>query len=81
MTLNDYFLLLYKIISIILLIGGIFAFAFKSYIKEWIKAKFKSQLQKENEEYKQKFLKELEAYKASLVRELEEYKLNIDCAL
>ena len=78
MTLSDIITFFSKAITLAILLLGIFSFVFKHYIKEWIKAKFKSQLQKENEEYKQSLLRELEAYKASLVRDLEDYKLNID---
>lgn len=58
------------IASILVLVGGIFAFIFK----ESIKAFFARDLLKKQEDYK----RELETYKTILLKDLEEYKMGID---
>jgi hypothetical protein len=78
MQIEQIFRVFSDILAILVLLSGAFAIFYKNYIKEWIKAKFKSELQKENEDYKQKFLREIETYRALLLKEFEEYKLNID---
>ncbi|OFX38109.1 MAG: hypothetical protein A2X08_08855 [Bacteroidetes bacterium GWA2_32_17] len=78
MDISEILNLVSKTLSIIVILLGIGAFAFKKYISEFIKTKFSIQFEKENTKYKQQFLKELEAYKSALVRELENHKLEID---
>ena len=81
--------ILSNIISILLLIATSIGFIFKKFITQWIETKFKSALNRENEQFKatlireqeelkQKFVREIETYKSILTRDLEEYKLNID---
>jgi len=78
MTFISILTLISQTLSVLLLLAATLAFIFKRYINEWIKTRFKIQLEKSNGDYKHKLLHELETYKGDILRELEEFKLGID---
>ena len=65
-------------LTALILVGAFLAFAFRTYLTEWIKKRFGRALQAEIEEHKHKLAREMEAYKSSMVRELEQLRANID---
>jgi len=78
MHIDDILILVSQIVSAILLLAGLLAFAFRTYISEWIKNRFKAEFDRQSESHKHSLLRELEAFKGALVHDLEEHKLQID---
>ena len=67
-----------KALTIGVLVGGVLAFVFKTWIAEWIKRRLTAAMTKELEDHRHKLARELEGYKGALLKELEQYRANID---
>jgi len=65
-------------ITVLLLVGGLLAFAFRTYVSEWIKNRFGRTLQTQIEDHKHKLARDMEVYRNSLVQELEHFRANVD---
>lgn len=78
MTLSQVIQFIDHLVSFTLLIGGIIAFLFRTWISEAIKHRFAHAVNREVESHKHSLSRELEAYKISLMRDLEQFRADID---
>lgn len=67
-----------RIIEFVLVVGTVIGFFCRSWIREWIKARFTKAVNNELESYKHTLNRDLEAYKMALIADLEHRKANID---
>ncbi len=64
--------------AIALAIAAALAFVPRSFVQEWIKARFAREVERESREHAARLQKDLENYKNDLLRQLDEARLDID---
>lgn len=78
MNFGDLLQVINNILTVLVLVAIALGFAFKTWIREWIKGRLRAELTRELDESRHKLARELEGYKGALLKDLEDYKANID---